>query len=102
LANVFDAEIKKDSSLKKSWIVVNLHNEYGQKLLNYIDAKHTNLHLIGHAYITQTVGNFKFGKHSGNELILINNPTDAVSRKIALDLSKFRKDDPALLPRTIE
>ncbi len=101
LAQALDAEVKKDSSIKKTWVVVNLHNEYGQKLLDYIDAKQTNFHLIGHAYITQTVGNFKFGKHSGNELILINNPTDAVSRKIALDLTNFRKDDPAVFLKTV-
>jgi hypothetical protein len=101
LMTVFDAEIKKDSSLKKTWVVVNLHNEYGQRLLNYIDAKHTNVHLIGHAYITQTVGNFKFGKHSGNELILINNPTDAVSRKIALDLNRVKKEDPTMFLKTV-
>jgi hypothetical protein len=101
LANAIDAEVKKDSSIKKTWVVVNLHNEYGQKLLNYVDAKHNNFHLVGHAYITQTVGNFKFGKLNSNELILINNPTDAVSRKIALDLAKFKQEDPKVFLKTV-
>jgi hypothetical protein len=98
LAAAIDAEVKKDSSIKKTWVVVNLHNEYGQRLLNYIDAKHTNFHLIGHAFVVQTVGNFKFG-NQGNELILINNPTDAVSRGIALDMEKFKKDDPSIFQK---
>lgn len=101
LVAALDAEVKKDSSLRETWVVVNLHNEYGQKLLNYIDAKHTNFHLIGHAFITQTVGNSKFGKHSKNELILINSPTDAVSRKIAMDLDKFKKADPLVFLKTV-
>lgn len=101
LTTALDEAIRKDSSLKKSWVVVNLHNEYGQKLLNYIDTTHTNLPLIGHAYITQTVGNFKFGKHNGNELILINNPTDAVARKIAIDLDKFKKEEPSMFLKTV-
>ncbi len=101
LANAIDTEVKKDSSIKKTWVVVNLHNEYGQRLLDYIDAKHTNFHLIGHAYITQTVGNFKFGKQNNNELILINNPTDAVSRKIALDLNKFKMEDPKVFLKSV-
>ncbi|HVD97824.1 MAG TPA: hypothetical protein VNB90_06435 [Cytophagaceae bacterium] len=101
LAALFDEAIKADPSLKKYWVVVNLHNEYGQRLLNHIDAKHTDLHLIGHAYITQTVGTFKFGERNSNELILINNPTDAVSRKIALDMEQFRKNDPELFLKSV-
>ena len=96
-----DQAIKADSSLKKSWVVINLHNEYGQKLLDYIDKTKTNFHLIGHAYIIQTIGNFKFGKHSNNELILINNPTDAVSRKIALDLDTYKKEEADLFSKTL-
>ena len=101
LVSSINEEVKKDSSLKETWVVVNLHNDYGQKLLDYIDENHTNFHLIGHAYITQTVGNFKFGKHNGNELILINNPTDAVSRKIGLDLDKFKKEDPKIFLKSV-
>ncbi len=86
----------KNPGLKSSWIVINLHHEYGQKLLNYIETEHSGLHLIGHAYITKSIGNFKFGKQNGNELILINNPTDAVSKKIALDMEKFKTDAPSL------
>lgn len=101
LAKAIDAEVKKDSSIRKTWVVVNLHNEYGQKLLDYIDAKQTNFHLIGHAYITQTVGSFRFGVQSENELILINSPTDAVSRKIALDLIKFKEEDPKVFLKSV-
>ncbi|MFN3874188.1 MAG: hypothetical protein ACK4R9_14410, partial [Ignavibacterium sp.] len=97
----FDYEIKSDPTIKERWMVINLHNEYGQKLLNYIDANHRNIKLIGHAYIIQTIGNFKFGKNSGNELILVNNPTDAVSREIALDLYKFKSEKPDMFLQTL-
>lgn len=102
LTSSVNEAFRKDPSLKNSWIVVNLHNDYGQRLLSYIDANHSNIHLIGHAYIMQSVGNFKFGKQNNNELILINNPTDAVSRKIALDLPRFKKDNPDLFKKTVQ
>ncbi len=101
LAKEIDQAFAKEPSLKNTWIAVNLHNEYGQKLLNHIDAKHTNVKLIGHAYIIQTIGNFKFGKNSGNELILINNPSDATPRKIALDLHDFKKTNPELYLKSV-
>jgi len=93
LTNTIKSAFAKDSLLKKKLIVINLHNEYGTKLLNYFDQNFKNLKMIGHAYITQTLTAQVFGKFSGNELILVNNPTDNVPKKIAQDMIRFKKEN---------
>lgn len=88
-----DATFAKHPEWTQKYIVINLHYEFGTQLLNYFDQHYTHLHMIGHAYIFQTVAT-SILKNKGNELILISNPTDAVSKKTAFDMETFRKDKP--------
>lgn len=79
---------------EKQWLVVNLHMNWGNRLVKFVDKHLTNCHMIGHAYITNVSKAFGFGKNNKNELILITDPTDAMSERITHDLVYFRKKTP--------
>lgn len=100
LRTAIDKAFKENLALAKKYIVINLHYQYGTRLLNYFDEHYTHLHMIGHAYIFQTVST-DILKNNGNELILISNPTDAVSKKIALDMDEFKKEKPEVFQNMV-
>lgn len=74
---------------KKKLLVINVHSNWGNELLQYLDKNLDDLRLIGHAYIANGDAIKGFGTGNNNELILITNPTDAMSQKVHRDLSDF-------------
>ncbi|MFQ3575775.1 MAG: hypothetical protein SNJ77_05000 [Cytophagales bacterium] len=86
----------KDPSLVSKWHVLNVHYDVGGKLLDLIDAHFNGMKLIGHAYNVPSVSQNLIKANSTNELILVNNPTDAVSLAIASAKRQFEKNKPEL------
>lgn len=85
---------KANPEKEKQWLVINAHMNWGNRIIKFVDKHLTNCHLIGHAYITNVSKAFGFGKNNHNELILITDPTDAMSEAITHDLIYFRKRTP--------
>jgi hypothetical protein len=79
---------------QKQWLVINAHMNWGNRIIKFVDKNLTDCRLIGHAYITNVSKAFGFGKNNHNELILITDPTDAMSEAITHDLAYFRKKTP--------
>jgi hypothetical protein len=76
------------------WLVINTHMDWGNRIIRFIDQHCTRVNLLGHAYITNASNAFGFGKDNNNQLILITNPTDAMSEPLTKDLAYFRKNFP--------
>lgn len=88
------AYYQSDPEKEKEWLVINAHMNWGNRIIRFIDQNCTNVKLLGHAYITNVSKAFGFGKDNNNELILITDPTDAMSEPLTKDLVFFRKKFP--------
>ncbi len=82
---------KQHPEEKNQLLVLNVHSNWGNELLSYLDKHLNDLHIIGHAYIANGNALEGFGAGTTNELILITNPTDAMTRKAHLDLESNRR-----------
>jgi len=87
---------KANPEKEKQWLVINAHMNWGNRIIKFVDEHLTGCHLIGHAYITNVSKAFGFGKNNRNELILITDPTDAMSEGLTHDLAYFRKKTPEI------
>lgn len=76
---------------EKEWLVINTHPFWGNRIISFINNNCTNVRLLGHAYITNVSKAFGFGKDNHNELVLVTDPTDAMSQPLTNDLAFFRK-----------
>lgn len=75
-------------------LVINVHSNWGNELLQYINRNMDGMRMIGHAYIANGTALAGFGKNNTNDLVLITNPTDALSRKVHVDLASNEKEHP--------
>lgn len=76
--------------------VLNVHGNLGTKILQYIDSALDGMNLIGHAYVVDLTSTNNFGAERHNRLILITNPTDAMSEQITLAREGYLKSNPEL------
>lgn len=76
--------------------ILNVHNTIGNKLIPFLDQHFSNIQLLGHSYIVNTENLKGFGKKSKNDLILISNPTDAISKKLLQDIDTMKLEVPEL------
>lgn len=81
---------------KQRLLVLNVHNSWGNALIKYLDKHVDGLRLMGHAYVANAKALEGFGASNTNTIILISNPTDALSRKSNQDLKRFQEEDPDL------
>ena len=81
---------------KRKLLVINVHSNWGNELLQYLDKNLDGVRLIGHAYIANGDAIGGFGAGNNNELILITNPTDAMTKKVHMDLSDFLEKYPEI------
>ncbi len=72
-------------------IVMSTHSMYGDTIVSYIDKHFKNVRIIGPVFITTYGEGSGFGRNSNNEIIIIDKPMDALSKKLTKDLQKLRK-----------
>ncbi|MBX3102261.1 MAG: hypothetical protein KF690_07130 [Bacteroidetes bacterium] len=99
LARVGEAMLqfyRQNPAEKKRLLVLNVHNTWGNALIKYLDKHLDGMRLMGHAYIANANALQGFGASNTNTIILITNPTDALSRKSNQDLKAFQKEDAEL------
>ena len=88
ITDALDQFYRSNPQEKDRLLVVNVHSNWGNVLLQHIDRTLDGMRMIGHAYIANGDALAGFGKGNTNELVLITNPTDAMMRKVHLDLAK--------------
>jgi hypothetical protein len=70
--------------------IISVHVPIGNNLIDYIDKKFNRMRMLGHAYIVNTSHIQKFGEKNNASLIIISNPTDAVTKKLYNDIEKLK------------
>jgi hypothetical protein len=74
--------------------IISVHFTIGSNLLAYIDKNFDRMKMLGHAYIVNTGQLKKFGDKNDNQLIIISNPTDAVTKHLYNDIERLKKKYP--------
>ncbi len=85
-----------DPAAQKRLTILNVHSNIGKSLIAYLETHYHHLQLLGHSYIVNTDQLKKFGKKSNNELILISNPNDAISKTLTEDIDDMKSQAPEL------
>jgi hypothetical protein len=80
-------------------IIINTHYQLGNSILKYFSEHLDNKKLLGHAYITSMKDKLMFGKHNNNELILMTDPQDAVSKDLHMFEEQLLEDYPEFQTR---
>jgi len=78
-------------------LLLNVHNAVGDRVLAAVESRLDSITIVGGAYVAslaalQRLGRVRSG--AGHRLIIMGRPTDAVSRTIALDLDRYRQEQP--------
>lgn len=92
--NQIDSLVASHKSKEKLTILFNTHNANGDTILKYIDNKYSNITVIGPVYFTKLTNDNDFGVDNGNEMIVINRPKEALSKRLYKDLQKLKKLHP--------
>ncbi len=79
---------------RSTLLVLNVHSNWGNALLKFVDRSLDSMRMMGHAYIANGDALASFGERTANDLILITNPTDAISRAVHEELTRARKELP--------
>lgn len=79
---------------KNRLLVINVHSVWGNPLIQLLDRSLDGMRILGHAYIANGNGLEGFGQGNTNNLVLITNPTDALTRKASQDLKRFLQEKP--------
>jgi hypothetical protein len=85
---------KQNPSEENTLLVLSVHADIGNKLINYLNKRFTKIHLLGHAYIVNASNLQKFGVHNDNDLIIISNPTDALTKSLYNDIAELKTAHP--------
>lgn len=78
----------------ENYTIINTHGKIGTGILKFLDNNFTDLKLLGHSYIVDTDRIKSFGKGNHNDLILISTPTDAINKKLTLDVDELKLTNP--------
>jgi hypothetical protein len=74
--------------------ILSVHFTIGSNLIAYINNNFDKMKMLGHAYIVNTGLLKKFGEKNDNQLIIISNPTDAVTKRLYGDIETLKKKFP--------
>jgi hypothetical protein len=74
--------------------ILSVHFTIGSNLLTYFDRNFDKMKMLGHAYVVNTGQLKKFGDKNDNQLIIISNPTDAVTKPLYDDIAKLKSAYP--------
>lgn len=100
LYSEIDNYFKKNPAEENTLLVLSVHADIGNDLINYINKRFSKIHLLGHAYIVNTSFLTKFGTKNQNDLILVSNPTDALTKKLYNDIEYLKKTYPDYFKNT--
>jgi len=89
-----DTYFKQNPAEENNLLVISVHADVGNKLINYINKRFNKLQLLGHAYIVNASALQKFGEQNHNKLIIISNPTDALTKTLYNDISELKTTYP--------
>lgn len=77
-------------------LLLNVHSVAGDRIIAALDSALDGVSLIGGAYVASASMMNRFGRNAANEIVMMGRPSDAVTRKLALDLDAYRHNDSAL------
>jgi len=89
-----DSYFKKNPAEENTLMVLSVHADIGNDLINYINKRFSKLHLLGHAYIVNTSYLKNFGMGNNNDLIIVSNPTDALTKTLYNDIEYLKRAHP--------
>lgn len=92
--NSIDTYFKQNPSEENTLLVLSVHADIGNKLINYINKRFTKIHALGHAYVVNPTYLQNFGNKNNNDLIIISNPTDALTKTLYNDISELKTEYP--------
>lgn len=95
-----DSYFQKNPSEENTLMVLSVHADIGNDLINYINTRFSKLHLLGHAYIVNTTYLKNFGEGNKNELIIVSNPTDALTKTLYNDIESLKGTYPDYFKNT--
>ena len=98
--NSIDSYYKQNPSEENTLLVLSVHADIGNKLINYINKRFTKIHALGHAYIVNTTYLQNFGNKNDNDLIIISNPTDALTKTLYNDITELKTEYPDYFKNT--
>jgi len=90
LYNELETYYKNNPNEQRKLLVVNVHSKIGNHLLPWLDKICTDLKMIGHSYVVNAEYIKNFGFKNQNDLILISNPTDALTKRLTLDIEELK------------
>ncbi|WP_018342631.1 hypothetical protein [Cytophaga aurantiaca] len=94
LYNSIDSYYKQYPSEENTLLVLSVHADIGNKLINYINKRFTKIHALGHAYVVNPTYLQNFGNKNDNDLIIISNPTDALTKTLYNDIVELKTEFP--------
>lgn len=89
-----DTYFKQHPSEENTLLVLSVHADIGNKLINYINKRFTKIHALGHAYVVNASSLQNFGNKNDNDLIIISNPTDALTKVLYNDIVELKREFP--------
>ncbi len=95
-----DGYFKQHPLEENTLMVISVHTDVGNKLINYLNKRFNKLHALGHAYIINPSNLQKFGVNNKNDLIIISNPTDALTKTIYNDIAELKSEYPSYFTNT--
>jgi hypothetical protein len=87
-------KVFSDVSNQRRLTIINVHSSIGNHLIDYLDTKFSELQLLGHSYIVNAEHIKHFGAKNNNNLIIVSTPTDAISKRMTLDIEKLKANSP--------
>lgn len=85
-----ESRYRNSPSDKTINIIMSSHSIHGDTILRYIDANFKNIRVVGPVFITTFGEGSGFGVDNNNEIIVIDKPMDALSKKLTKDLQKLK------------
>ncbi len=81
---------------KSPVVVINTHARWGARIIDHVNRTSTATTMIGGPYITDSAHGEVGTNGNGNRLILLTNPSDAMTEKVYTDLVAMRRIDATL------
>lgn len=97
IITMLEERYRDKDSAEVRHLVINSHSNFGDSLLKYIDANFYNMKVCGPVMITTFGEGSGFGKNNGNEIIMIDKPRDALSKRMTKDLRMLKKLKPEIM-----
>ncbi|MBC7451928.1 MAG: hypothetical protein H7259_10600, partial [Cytophagales bacterium] len=85
---------KKFPEEENTLLVLSVHSDIGNALVNYCNKRFNHIKILGHAHIFNASKLQKFGEHNKNKLFIISNPTDALTQTLYNDIEQLKKEYP--------